>query len=121
SAMGRFKFADAAKDIEDEYTVNARRSVGELKRRIKLHLEPAFRGRRMSSITTADVRAFTRVRLDAKASAGEINRELAILKRMFTLAVKGNKLLARPYIPMLREDNVRKGFFEREEFQDGRA
>ena len=27
SAMGRFKFADAAKDIEDEYTVNEGREV----------------------------------------------------------------------------------------------
>lgn len=121
SSMGRFRFEDAAKDIEDEYTVNGRRSVGELKRRIKLHLAPVFRGRRMMSLTTADVRAFTRARLDAKASAGEINRELAILKRMFTLAIKGNKLQARPQIPMLREDNVRKGFFEREEFLAVRA
>jgi hypothetical protein len=40
--------------------------------------------------------------VDAKASAGEINRELAILKRMFTLAIKGNKLMVRPHIPMLR-------------------
>lgn len=47
----------AIMDIENEYTINGRKSIGELQRRIKLHLEPAFRGRRMSSITTADVRA----------------------------------------------------------------
>jgi hypothetical protein len=116
SVMGRYKFEDARTDIENEYAVNGRKSIEELKRRIKLHLEPVFRGRRMASITTADVRAFTKDRIDAKASAGEINRELAILKRMFTLAIKGNRLMVRPHIPMLQEHHVRTGFFERDEF-----
>jgi integrase len=34
---------------------------------------------------------------------------------MFSLAVQDGKLLARPHIPMLAEDNVRKGFFEPEQ------
>ena len=42
---------------------------------------------------------------------------MTALKRMFTLAVQGGKLLDRPHIPMLREDNVRAGFFEREQFE----
>ena len=50
-----------------------------------------------------------------------MNRELAVLKRMFTLAVKGNKLMVRPHIPMLQEHNVRAGFFERETFDAVRA
>ena len=37
----------------------------------------------MAGITTADVRAFITARLEAKASPGEINRELSLLKRMF--------------------------------------
>jgi hypothetical protein len=36
---------------------------------------------------------------------------------MFSLAVKANKLLCRPHIPMLAEHNVRTGFFEREQFE----
>ncbi len=75
----------------------------------------------MSSITTADVRAFTRKRLEAGAAPGEINRELAVLKRMFTLCIKANKLMVRPYIPMLAENNVRAGFFERDAFEAMRA
>lgn len=53
----------------------------------------------------------------AGASTAEINRELALLKRMFTLQLQGGKLLYRPYIPMLRENNVRTGFFERDQYQ----
>jgi integrase len=39
---------------------------------------------------------------------------MALLKRMFTLAVRSNKIARAPYIPMPRVDNVRKGFIERE-------
>jgi integrase len=53
----------------------------------------------------------------AGAANGEINRELAALKRMYTLAVQAGKLHAKPYIPMLQEDNVRRGFFEREQLE----
>jgi integrase len=94
----------------------------------------------MASITAADVRAYIakrqaetivvqkarRVKKRAgwlelpevrrPVSAGEINRELTALKRMFSLAKQAGKLLNPPYIPMLKEDNVRTGFFEREQF-----
>jgi integrase len=114
--MGRITFEDAAKDLVTEYLVNKRRSHPQTERRIALHLTPTFRGRLLANITTPDVRAFTAARQTAGASNAEINRELAALKRMFTLAMQAGKIAARPYIPMLREDNVRQGFFEREQF-----
>jgi integrase len=49
-------------------------------------------------------------------SPAEINRELTVLKRMFSLAIQAAKLVHKPYFPMLREDNVRVGFFERDEY-----
>ena len=119
--IGRVTFEDAAKDITNDYTVNGRRSLGHLKRRLEKHLTPVFGGRRMTNITTSDVRAFTVSRLEAGASRAEVNRELAILKRMFTLALQAGKLLHRPHIPMLKESNVRTGFFERPEFDAVRA
>jgi integrase len=114
--VGRVRFDDLAKDIENEYQANGRKTLDHLKRRITLHLKPFFGGRRMSTVTTADVRAFIAERQTAGASNGEINRELAALKRMYTLAVQAGKLLHRPHIPMLEEHNVRAGFFEREQF-----
>jgi hypothetical protein len=66
---------------------------------------------RSRSITKTDIRAFTVNRLAAGAAPAEINRELAVLKRMFTLAVKGTRLMVRPHVPMLQENNVRTGFF----------
>jgi integrase len=46
-----------------------------------------------------------------------IKRELAALKRMFSLAIQARKLVTRPYTPMLRENNGRAGFFDREQFE----
>ena len=37
-------------------------------------------------------------------------------KRMFSLAVQAGKLVQKPHFPMLRENNVRAGFFEREQY-----
>ncbi len=54
--------------------------------------------------------------LEAEYSHAEINRQLSVLKRVFTIAVQGRKLLHRPHIPMLKEDNVRTGFFEPDQF-----
>jgi integrase len=49
-------------------------------------------------------------------SNAEINRELTILKRMFSLAMQAGKLLHKPHIPLLRENNTRTGFFEPDQF-----
>ncbi len=63
------------------------------------------------------MRAYVAHRQEAGAANASINLELANLKRMFTLAMQAGKVLQRPYIPMLKEDNVRKGFFERDQFE----
>ena len=72
----------------------------------------------MTAITTSDVNAYIKHRQDQGAAAASINRELAILKRAYTLAIQAAKLLPahRPHIPMLREQNVRTGFFEADQF-----
>ena len=46
-----------------------------------------------------------------------INRELAWLKQMFTLAIDAGQLMGRPKITMLPENKARQGFFESEQFQ----
>jgi integrase len=109
----RLTFDAAAKDVEADYITNGKRSIAELTRRIKLHLTPVFGGRRLSSITSADLRAFSARRLEAGASPAEINRELAIVRRAFRLAVDADKYHGRvPKTPMLQERNTRTGFFD---------
>jgi len=116
--IGRVRFEDAVKDLLTDYSINGKRSHDNLKTTvIEGALEPWFRGRRMASLTTADIRAYVADRQENGYANGTINRELSALKRMFTLAIQAGKLLQRPHIPMLAEDNVRQGFFEREQFE----
>ena len=72
----------------------------------------------LTKITAADVDAYVEHRQKKGAAAASINRELAILKRAYTLAIRAGKLLhaLRPYIAMLAEHNVRTGFFEADQF-----
>ena len=121
SITDRLRFEEAATDIEADYQINGKRSLRDLKIRIERHLTAFFAGRRMNSITTADVRAYSKQRIDAGAKPATVNRELSALRRMFVLAVKAGKLMVRPHIPMLAENNVRTGFFERETFEAVRA
>lgn len=125
--LNRIRFDEAAGDLKTEYAVNGRRSADELERRIRLHLLPHFSGRRLATITTADVNTFIlkrrndviafgvgKDRTERKVSNGEINRELTTLKRILNLARQNGKLMHVPHVPMLKERNVRTGFFERE-------
>lgn len=115
--IGRLRFEDAVADVVTDYKINGKRSLEDVQRRIDKHLTPYFGGRRMVAITTTDIRAFVAERQAAKASNAGINRELAIIKRAFRLAVQAGKLLHVPHVPMLHEDNVRTGFFERDQFE----
>jgi integrase len=109
----RLTFDDAVKDVINDYAINGKKSKDDLERRITLHLTPVFGGRTLNSITTADFRAFAGKRLEAGAMPAGVNRELAILKRAFRLAVESDRYLGRvPKIPMLQERNVRQGFFD---------
>lgn len=119
--IGRLRFDEAAADVVADYQANGRATTEDVQRRIELHLEPFFGGRRMAAITTDAVRAYTTQRLDAGAKHATVNRELAVLKRAFRLAEQSGAVLHRPHIPMLKENNVRQGFFERQDFEDVRA
>ena len=75
----------------------------------------------MSTISTDEIRVYVAQRQAAGKANATINRELAVLKRMFNLTRQAGKLVHAPHIPMLREDNVRTGFFERDQFDAVRA
>ncbi len=127
AAIGKLTLKEATDDLQNDYKMNGRRSLPEVKRKIELHLLPYFgERRRMTSITTADMRAFITERQREEkdddgtitkrtAKNAEINRELAALRRAFRLALRAGRLVQIPYIPMLRENNVRKGFLEQDQ------
>jgi integrase len=72
-------------------------------------------------VTSTRVTEYKVKRQEAGAAAATINRELSALRRMFSLAVKAERLQHRPHVAMLREDNARKGFFEEHQYLGVRA
>jgi integrase len=104
------RFEQAMEMVVDDYTINKRRSLKGLTRAIALHLTPLFQGRRLSALTKDDVQKYIVSRRQAQAQNATINRELAILRRAFRLTD-----MTGPAFRSLQEDNIRQGFFEREQ------
>ena len=77
----------------------------------------AFFGMDLARDITADrITAYVASRLAGAANAS-INRESAALGRAFRLAYRAGRVASVPHVALLRENNARKGFFEREQFE----
>jgi integrase len=72
---------------------------------------------RAVNVTTADVKRYVAERLKAEKARATVNRETGALKQALNLERKQARLTRVPYIPMLREDNARQGFFEHGDFE----
>lgn len=112
----RVTVGELLEDVKNDYRINGKKSYPDLEYRCRLYLGPFFGNRRASAVTTSDVRTFISDRQAKGASNTAINRELAALKRAFSLAVEAGKVLNKPHVPMLAENDVRKGFFEQDQF-----
>jgi integrase len=114
--VGKIKFDTAADDLLADYANNQYDSLDSAEARIDNHLRPRFGGMKLTAITTPAINAYIQQRRREKAKNATINRELGLLRRMFTLAHRAGLIVVRPYIPRLDEHNVRKGFFEEAAF-----
>ena len=143
---GPYAFKDAAAAVIADYQRNKRRSLNKVELRIRKHLAPFFDGLVMADITTAKILDYIAKRQadtwivrqartiehdDARVtevpevrrgvSNGEINRELGVLKRAFSLAIQSQRIFFAPHIPMLKEAHPRTGFFTPDDFEALRA
>jgi Phage integrase, N-terminal SAM-like domain len=101
--QARLTICELLEDVKADYQVNRKKTYRDLDVRCRLHLLPFFGKYRACNLTTDEVRAYIRKRQTEGAASASINRELAALKRAFTLASQAGKLLWRPSIPMLQE------------------
>ena len=120
--IGRLTVDELLEAVTNDYEVNKRKSFRDAKGRIKNHLLPYFGGRKAVSITTSEINKYIAHRQQGQdgASNATVNREVELLKRGYSLALQGGTLLTKPHCPMLKENNVRTGFFEREQFESVR-
>ena len=80
------------------------------------HLDPVFKNRLVRTITTDLLYQFIEKRQKEGAKNATINRNLCLLRRMMNLARREGKSVHFPYFPMLKENNVRKGFITPAQF-----
>ena len=101
-------------DLVTNYKINHLKSGDHLERRWRLHLRSHFGHMLAGKVEVDEVKKYVAKRMKKGAENASINRELAILRRMFSLAVKNKKVKADavPFIEMLAEDNTRSGFLE---------
>lgn len=92
-------------------TSRAERSVGFLKRE--------FEGLRAVDVNTPRITQYIENSRAEGMANSMINRELAALKRAFRLAARCTPPMVAQvlYIPMLKENDIRKGFIEEAEYQ----
>ncbi len=112
---GKITFEDLAADYLRDYSLKGERSLRWAKERVR-HLCRFFGMNYAIDITTPRIRAFIDSRLEEEAANGTVNRDLAALSRMFTLAIQAERLSNRPYIPRLEEAEPRQGFMEHPEY-----
>ena len=112
----RIRVKELTASLETEYRANDRKSSERLRYSLA-HVLPHFGHRRAAQVTGKDVIDYIAIRQDQGAANATVNRELAALKRAYTLAMESERLYRRPPIKMLAERNVRQGFFERDAFE----
>jgi integrase len=134
-------FEDLETLIVDDYRINVRDSLYHLQHCRLPRLREFFGGWKACAIRTRDIERYKLWRLGLHSAASEvevagqpikvlrhveaapkgaaaatINRELSTLRRMFRLAIDQELIATRPRIVLLREHNVRTGFFEWDQF-----
>ena len=114
----RIRFRELLQDYILDYKVNGKKTLAKAQRIVRLHLLPFFGNCPVSRVNTPMIKRYIGHRLDQGVSNATVNRELSAIKRTFNLASRCTppKVAQVPYVPMLKERNVRRGFFEHDEF-----
>jgi len=112
------KIDELITDLVAEYKRERRKSIGHLEMRWKKHLEPFFGRMKVDDINTDTVQRYSAKREAEGVQGPTINRELAVLKRAFNLALACSppKVRSCPVFPMYAENDPRTGFLKDEEY-----
>jgi integrase len=120
----KVSFEELAQDFLRFYHERDRGSLNRAETSVK-HLSTFFGGKRLAEITPEAIEAYVAIRLQQHSKLGRptrpatVNRELAALSKMFSLAIRHKKADKNPMaaVERLREHNIRDRVLSPEEFQ----
>jgi integrase len=112
----RLRFWQLADLVVNDYLVRKNRSLETLKNRLKNHIIPFFGQQLVRNIRTAQIEQYIAKRMEQGASDATINRELDHIKKAFRLGARDYPIQV-PHIPKRKENNIRQGFFERDQLE----
>ena len=117
SAARKIPISELLDGLTRDYKVNGKDHVW-CEDVVRNRLRPNFGDMRAASLRYDHVEKYVERRQAAGAPNSTINKEIALLRRSLNLARRAGRLNVVPVLPSkLAENNVRKGFFERDEFQ----
>jgi integrase len=121
NAARKITISELLDDLVRDYKVNGKDAVW-CEGVVRNRLRPYFGAMRATKLTYSDAMLYVEQRQAGDAPNSTINKEVALLRRSYNLAKRAGKVATVPLLPArLTENNVRKGFFEREEFLRLRA
>jgi integrase len=108
------RVCDLMPAVWNDYEKRHRRTLDWAKARWERHLRPYLGMLLAEQVGTEDLNSYILARQKEGAKDASINRELALLKRAYHLAMKARprRVSIVPPIDMLTEDNIRTGFVE---------
>lgn len=114
TATGKVTISQICKLVVADYEITKKRSLSDVVYRINKHIDPMVGSKEAKSVGSETFKSYISQRRKAGAEDSTINRELSIIRRGFTLAMRERPplLVTSPHIPKLEEDNVREGFLE---------
>jgi len=113
-APARALVSDLLDLVIADYQIAKKRSIADLTWRIEKNIRPKLGTVRAGAFSTTHGDRYIQARREEKATDATINRELAIVRRAFSLGMRADPpLVARkPWLRRLEEDNAREGFLE---------
>jgi integrase len=106
-------------ELLDAYIEHLRLKGSKSPGSVKSHLKPirvALGHLRATQVNATHIERYQRDRRADGFANATINRGVEALRAALRLAHRQERLSRVPYLPILREDNVRRGFFEADEF-----
>jgi len=98
-------FGAAADDYIKRLEGGAGKNIAIKGRQVRMYLKPFFGAMRLDAVTSFTVDRYKKKRIDAGAANGTINRELATLSHLFSMAVEWEWLDRRQcHLKMLKEN-----------------